>query len=236
MAGETQDPTALELGTVNMHKLAPGVWVAPMAPGVWLHSTTKRLDDGTWYPVNGLMVERPGGAIMIDTANNAAQAKILAAWWRGRGQTIRLAVATHFHSDRTGGIGGLREMGVRTVALPLTVELARAHGMEVPEAAMFAGDVLALDAGVEVFAPGAGHTRDNVVVWVRGPRVLFGGCLIKSVTAPDLGWVADAVMGDWAGSVRRVRGRYPEAAVVVPGHGTIRGDGIGATLGLLGKA
>jgi glyoxylase-like metal-dependent hydrolase (beta-lactamase superfamily II) len=89
---------------------------------------------------------------------------------------------------------------------------------------------------VEVFAPGAGHTRDNAVVWLAEQRILFGGCMVKSVTAPDLGYVADAVVADWPVSVRRARDRYSEARIVVPGHGTIHGDSIGATLGLLAKA
>jgi metallo-beta-lactamase class B len=40
-------------------------------------------------------------------------------------------------------------------------------------------------AGVtlQAYYPGAGHTRDNIVVWVPQDKVLFGGCLIKSLEA-----------------------------------------------------
>lgn len=87
--------------------------------------------------------------------------------------------------------------------------------------------------GVELWLPGAGHTRDNVVVWLKQRRVLFGGCFLKSVTSPDLGNITDAVVPAWAGSVTRARQRYSEARIVVPGHGTINGDPISATLMLL---
>jgi glyoxylase-like metal-dependent hydrolase (beta-lactamase superfamily II) len=173
---------------------------------------------------------------MIDTANTPEQGRLLTNWWRGRGGHIRLAVATHFHSDRTGGIDGLRAIGVATLAHPATCTLARAHGMPVPEPAVFTDQVWRIDDAIEMFAPGPGHTRDNVVVWLAGPRILFGGCMLKSVTAPDLGYVADAAVRDWPRSLQRVRARYAGARMVVPGHGTVHGDAMGATERLLGGA
>jgi len=59
--------------------------------------------------------------------------------------------------------------------------------------------------------------------------------LLKSVTSPDLGNLADAVVADWAGSTQRVRARYSTSKITVPGHGTISGDPVGHTLALLVK-
>jgi metallo-beta-lactamase class B len=149
---------------------------------------------------------------------------------------ITQAVATHFHRDRTGGIPALEVAGIPTVAHPKTLELARSHGTAVPTAAAdFVQETARLSEECELFFPGAGHTRDNIVVWLPHQRVLFGGCFLKSVTSPDLGSLADAVVADWAGSAQRVRARYPACKVTVPGHGTISGDPLGHTLALLGK-
>jgi hypothetical protein len=41
----------------------------------------------------------------------------------------------------------------------------------------------------ESFFPGAGHTRDNLAVWLPQQRVLFGGCFLKSVTIPGHGTI-----------------------------------------------
>ncbi len=65
---------------------------------------------------------------------------------------------------------------------------------------------------------GAGHTDDNIVVYLPDERVLFGGCLVKSLGA-GRGNLNDADTLAWAGTVRKVRDRYADARIVVPGHG-----------------
>ncbi len=235
-AADPGAPTALELGVPNMQRVVPGVWVAQIAPSLWLHTTSRRLQDGTIYPCNGLILERAAGAVLIDTTNAPSQARALLDWSRARGQPITLGVATHFHDDRTGGIQALRDAGIRTRAHPLTRDLSRANATPMPDAVEFHDDVAAIDPALDLFYPGAGHTRDNIVAWLPNQRVLFGGCLVKSITTDDLGYVADAVLRDWPATLRRLRARYPAPAITVPGHGTLRGDPIAATQALLAKA
>jgi len=234
---ETGYPQALELGTTGMSRIAPTVWVARIALGVFLYTTTTVIDGGIYYPANGLILERDEGALLVDTTYSPDQAGTLLAWSRQLARPISLAVATHFHFDRTGGIPALRKAGVRTLAHPLTCVLARAHGLPVPEPiADFDGGHHDIGPDLQLYFPGAGHTRDNVVAWCPRQQILFGGCLIKSSTSPSLGNVADAVLADWPASVRRVRARYQAAKCVVPGHGTVTGDPIATTLSLLAKA
>ncbi len=72
---------------------------------------------------------------------------------------------------------------------------------------------------VEVYFPGATHTVDNVVVYFRGRRLLYGGCMVKALGARTPGFVGDADMAAWPVSVGKLLERYAEARVVVPGHG-----------------
>ena len=53
--------------------------------------------------------------------------------------------------------------------------------------------------GFEVFYPGAGHTQDNLVVWIPEAKLLFGGCLIKEERARHIGNVTDADLQGWPG-------------------------------------
>jgi glyoxylase-like metal-dependent hydrolase (beta-lactamase superfamily II) len=76
---------------------------------------------------------------------------------------------------------------------------------------------------LEVFYPGPAHSRDNVVVWLPGQRVLFGTCAVRAAGTTALGNVADADVAEWPASIRRVLERYPQAEVVVPGHGEVGG-------------
>ena len=81
-------------------------------------------------------------------------------------------------------------------------------------------------AGFELFYPGAGHARDNIVVWFPQQKVLFGGCFIKSVTATNLVNIADAVLSEWTPAIKRLQKKYKNIRTVVPGHGTIQGDSL----------
>jgi len=101
----------------------------------------------------------------------------------------------------------------------MTKELCRLHH----EAQ--AGNVFTKDTTFTVgnysfrtFYPGAGHTKDNIVIWVPKPRVLYGGCFVKSTEATDLGNLSDADPAAWAASIRRVMAAFPDPAFVIPGH------------------
>lgn len=229
-------PTILELGADSMTRIASTVWVAQIAPHVWLHTTTHPI-GGFIYPANGLILTRERDALLIDTGWTPDQARILAGWIASDLKArLNLAVATHYHSDRTGGIEALRALKIRSVAHPLTCRLAREHGLPTPEPLIgFSEGAFPLAQNCELFYGGAGHTRDNIVAFVPDAQILYGGCFLKSATSADLGNVADAVIGDWAASVETMRARYPAPKVVAPGHGAIAGDSIARTLALLAK-
>ena len=189
---------------------------------MWVHVSTQDV-GGTVYPSNGLVVRDGDGLLLVDTAwGTESTVALLAAIETEIGLPVRRALSTHFHDDRVGGADALREAGVTTFAAPLTRRLAEAEENEVPARALDhlsePGDAVRLGP-VEVFYPGAGHSPDNLVVYVPEARVLFGGCAVHEASRQSAGNVADADLGAWPVSVRRVRERYPEAEVVVPGHG-----------------
>jgi glyoxylase-like metal-dependent hydrolase (beta-lactamase superfamily II) len=220
-----------------MQRIGQSVWVSRLASDLWLHSTTAIITAGVYFPANGLILDRQQGSLLIDTGYLPEHAEALLKWSKqALRHPIGQAVATHFHRDRTGGIAALAAAGIPTLAHPLTRELARSHGTCEPTAtADFVHDSAQLSEACQLFFPGAGHTPDNIVAWLPHQRVLFGGCLLKSVTSADLGNLADAVVPAWAGSVRRVHTRYPAARITVPGHGTIEGDPSAQTLLLLAQ-
>ena len=79
------------------------------------------------------------------------------------------------------------------------------------------------DEDINVFYPGPSHTIDNVVVYFPKRKILFGGCMIKSLDSKDAGYTADADMQKWPRSVEKLLNIYKDAKIVVPGHG-IYGD------------
>lgn len=200
-----------------------GVEVSPLAGSVWLHTSYKTLPGLGSVRSNGLLVQTREGVFLVDTAWDDEQTREVASWSRSSlSGPIRFAIFTHAHDDKMGGVGALHGLGVdSTFALAQTNEAAVARGLVPARHALpFKDDVETLAGGeVEAFYPGPGHTPDNIVVYLKGPRVLFGGCLIRPGDSDSLGNTADAVVARWDGSVARVKARYPEARVVVPSHG-----------------
>ena len=72
---------------------------------------------------------------------------------------------------------------------------------------------------VEVYFPGESHSMDNVVVYFHNRKILFGGCMIKSLQSKGPGFTGDANMEEWPKSVQKVSERYKDARIVIPGHG-----------------
>lgn len=224
-------PSAAEVtaGHPTAGEVPPGeVRLREVRDGVWVHTATRKIGGGRVFPSNGLVVRDGDGLLLVDTAwGDENTAALLVAVEAQIGLPVRRAVSTHFHDDRTGGVGVLRAAGVETLATPLTRRLAEggrqagaADDVPARDLAGLASPGAAVRLGpVEVFYPGPGHTRDNVVVYVPGARVLFGGCAVHEAARRTAGNVADADLDAWAASVERVRDRYPEAEVVAPGHG-----------------
>ena len=65
---------------------------------------------------------------------------------------------------------------------------------------------------------GEGHTRDNIIGYFPSEKVMFGGCPIKEIDAGK-GNLEDANINAWPATVRRIKEKYWDTAVVIPGHG-----------------
>jgi glyoxylase-like metal-dependent hydrolase (beta-lactamase superfamily II) len=186
---------------------------------------------------NSLVVFGGGGScLIVDTPWTEEATQVEIGWIEDTMGALppTTAVTTHFHLDRLGGNGLLKKLAIPIHGSQATCDILAAAGntqkdmtgKSVPVTApdhLFdpaVGETLDLD-GEEVilFYPGGGHTKDNIVVYLPKRRVLFGGCLIKSLAAKDKGNVADADLAHWADSVRSLKARFPEAQVVIPGHG-----------------
>jgi metallo-beta-lactamase class B VIM len=206
---------------------------------VWIHTSWNLYKD-TRVPSNGLIVEDGDGLLLVDTAWGEPNTRELLAWVDATlKRPLRRAVVTHFHDDKLGGGALLAARGTPFFAHPLTRSVAIEKKLAVPEAlATIAEAGSAVEVGpVEVFYPGAAHTRDNTFVWVPSARVLFGGCAVRPGDAKDMGNVADADVQAWPESIRRVQARYgAKASVVVPSHGDPAGpELLKHTLELLAK-
>lgn len=208
------------LGTTYMHaQEIPKLVISQLTDDCYIFTTWQDY-KGTPYPANGMYVLTPGGAVMIDAPWDTTQTRPLLDTIAARhGQQVTLCIATHFHSDRTGGFDILRSKGIRTYSSARTLELCKERN-EQQAAYTFNKDTSFNIGGVQVqtYYPGPGHTEDNIVIWLPGRKILYGGCFIKSTDAKGLGNLSDADPGRWDNSIRNVMRRFPDPRFVIPGH------------------
>jgi glyoxylase-like metal-dependent hydrolase (beta-lactamase superfamily II) len=188
-------------------------------------------------PSNGLIAVTEQGLLLVDTAWTGDETEALLKWGEARlGRPWVGAIITHDHADRDGGLGALQQRHIPIAALDLTVAKLEKRGVHGVATLFTAKAGTIKDArGFEAFYPGPGHTTDNIVL--KFPRALFGGCLIKSTDAQDLGFTGDADLASWPEAVRRVAARYAQVPIV-PGHGPVdlAGASYQHTLDLLAAA
>lgn len=199
-----------------------GVQFRQLAPGVWMHSSWQDVAGFGRVVSHGLLVVEGKRSRLIDTGWNDEQTDaILRFAETSLGAPVAEAVFTHAHSDKMGGVGILRRRGVATYALTLSNRRAPVEGVPPAEhdLTLAAGGAAQAFGSVQLFWPGAGHTPDNIVVWLPETRILFGGCLIRPGDSDDLGNTGDADIAHWDDAVVDVKSRFGEARTVIPSHG-----------------
>jgi metallo-beta-lactamase class B len=203
-------------GTQAQH---PALRITPLTGNIYIYTTWVPI-DGSLYPSNGLYLVTNRGAVVVDAPFDTTQFQPLVdSILQRHHQRVVMNIATHFHRDRTAALGFFRRLGAATYSTRLTDEYSQRSGMPRAEFLFEQDTVFRVGGGViQTFFAGEGHTRDNIVLWFDRERVLYGGCLVKSAEAGDMGNLSDANMTAWPGTVRILQRKYPQAVYVIPGH------------------
>ncbi|MFN8302468.1 MAG: subclass B1 metallo-beta-lactamase [Saprospiraceae bacterium] len=194
--------------------------VTRVSANTFVHTSYKQTHDFGNVPCNGLVVRNDHETIVFDTPTNDSSSAELIKWIRETLHCdINAIIPTHFHDDCLGGLKAFHDNHIPSYACFKTIELAKENRFVVPQNSFT--DSLVLKVGHEnIIAKflGEGHTRDNIVGYFPSENVLFGGCLIKESGASK-GFLGDANVADWSGTVERVKKAFPAVKIVVPGHG-----------------
>lgn len=206
-------------------KITEDIKVMKLTEKSYLYVASAEIEGWGKVPSNGLILLEGQEAFLFDTPINDVQTQELTDWI-GRELNAKVVgfVPNHWHGDCMGGLAYLHSIGVKSYANRMTIDIAREKGLVVPRQGF--EDSLCLKLGrTEIFCyyPGGGHSSDNIVVWLPSEKILFGGCLLKDAQTNSLGNLSDAVVEEWPGTVERVLKKFPEAEIVIPGHGNIGG-------------
>lgn len=169
---------------------------------------------------NGMIVRSGKEAIIFDTPADDKTSEELINWVQSELKCqVKAIIPTHFHVDCLGGLKTFHENGVSSYANQLTIDLAKADNNILPQEGF--NQTIEFELGKDKVLCsflGEGHTKDNVVAYFPKDKVLFGGCLIKSLKAGK-GNLADANIEEWSNTVKKVKQTFPEIEKVIPGHG-----------------
>ena len=202
-------------------RVEDGLYLVRLTDFVYVWTSYKQMEGYGNVGANGLLVAVDKKAMLIDSPWDEPRTERLCKYITDSMHLeLIIAVVTHAHDDRIGGIGYLKRQYIPVYALESTT--MEAKRLNIPRPDIIFNDSLSLNfVGVQVLLldPGPGHTHDNMVVWIPVERVLYGGCFIRDGAATDLGNLSEADPKSWLESAGRVSTRFPEAVYVVPGHG-----------------
>lgn len=206
-----------------------------LSNSIWIQTTYGQY-NGSEIPANGLVILTSEGAVLVDTPwDDALTTALVEKVKEVFDAEVSLAVITHAHVDRMGGIDALLENGTAVVGTPKIADSAQKNGFTPPTPTLEDNALLEIGGQtLEVFYPGPGHTADNITVFLPEEGILFAGCLVKSADAETAQLSPEASREEWGGAIKRVQEKYPEVTFVVPGHGGFGGpELLPHTMGLL---
>jgi len=187
--------------------------------------TTFNLYRGARIPANGLYLVTRDGVVMIDSPWDTTQFQPLLDSIKARHHAdVVLCIATHFHEDRTAGLEYYRRQSIKTYTSAKTDQLSKESGKKRAEFLFYKDTVFNVGQySFQTYFPGQGHTSDNIVIWFAKEKILYGGCLVKTVNDTDLGYTADGNLKAYASTIRNLQQKCQSPKFVIPGHGEIEG-------------
>ncbi len=192
---------------------------------IFVHVTWHHLNNFGRFSSNGLILIKNGQALMIDTPWDDDKTERLTRYLKDSlSVELTKLIVGHYHNDCLGGLVYLQGIGVESIANSMTIEKCKEIGLPIPSTPF--KDSLIFDFNgeqIECRFFGAGHTFDNITIWIPSKDILFGGCLIRSIKSAGLGYLAEAVIAEWDLTIKKLLEKYKDIGIVIPGHGEFGG-------------
>lgn len=199
--------------------------ITPVDSNIYLYTSYGDVGNYKNIDANAVVVISGEDAVLFDTPWDDAQATQLISFVQDSlKKDIIMSIITHAHVDRIGSIKTLHKNNIPTVCYKLTAEEAPKHGYPVPEHRFYSRDTSFKCGEIDIVAyhPGAGHTVDNIVLYIPSKKFLYGGCFIKSGYSNSIGNIEDADVAAWPNSLKKTQQHFSKTGIdmIIPGHGS----------------
>ncbi len=202
-------------GQVNEPKLK----ISHLTGDFYIYTTYNSYEESK-VPANGMYLVSNNAVVMFDTPWDTTQFQpLLDSIQFKHNKKVVMCFATHWHSDKTAGLEYYRQQGIKTYTTILTDELSKKNNKKRAEFLMAKDTVFhAGQYSFETFYPGQGHTSDNIVIWFKKEKILYGGCLIKGAEDDNLGYLGDANVTAYASTLKKVRKKCRKPKFIIIAH------------------
>ena len=182
--------------------------------------TTYNTYEGSQLPANGMYLLTNNGVLLFDTPWDTTQFQpLLDSIKLKHNKSVTLCIASHWHGDRTEGLEYYKQKGIKTYTTLLTDELSKKNHKKRAEFLMAKDTVFNTDQySFETYYPGEGHTADNIIIWFRKEKILYGGCLIKGADAENLGYLGDANVAAYESTLKKVQKKCLDPKFIIISH------------------
>ncbi len=182
--------------------------------------TTWQSFNGVRFPANGMYVLTNNGVLLLDSPWDTTQFQpLLDSILIKHNKNVVMCIATHSHEDRTAGLVYYGTREIKTYTTKQTDSISQIRGEPRAQYLITSDTIFRLGQHeFEVYYAGPGHTTDNVVIWFKKEKILYGGCLIKSTEANDLGNLSDANVVAWPETIHKIQLKCGKPKYVIPGH------------------
>ena len=175
---------------------------------------------GSDVPANGMYVVTANGVVMFDTPWDTTQFQpLLDSIKLKHNKIVTMCFATHWHSDKTNGLEYYRQQGIKTYTTQATDILSEKNNKKRAEFLMKTDTSFNVAPYTfQTYYPGPGHTEDNIVIWFKNEKILYGGCLIKGADAEDLGYLGDGNVDEYATTLKRLQRKFKRPSYIIIAH------------------
>lgn len=216
--------------------IADDIQLVELSDSIYLHVSWIEQETYGRFSSNGILFIKNGKALMIDSPMETNTTEKLYNYLLDTMHIkIEKQIPGHFHDDCLGGLAFLKTKGVKSLSGNLTREKCIELNLAIPDTS-FDDSILFefYSENVACYYLGGGHSYDNIVVYFPKHNILFGGCMVKSKESKSIGFIGDADLEAWPKTLQKLKNKFPEAEIIVPGHGNWGGlELIDHTLGIL---
>lgn len=171
---------------------------------------------------NGMIYMKNQEAAVFDTPpDDLTSAELIQFINDSMSSEIIGLIINHFHVDCLGGIKEFSDKNIPSHILSHGAQLAKKEGNDT-DFETFESEMSISVGGTMIHNRffGEGHTTDNIISYVLEEKIMFGGCMVKSIGSGK-GNLADANVDEWPKTIKKIKKTYPDVEIIIPGHGNI---------------